>query len=243
MVRALLHQLADVVAPPRCVACVQENSWLCLPCRTSLTFPYPVCPFCHTLSPHGFVCEKCRPKTPLTGLVAIDHYSQPYLKRGINWLKFKGVLPVASVLGNLLAQRLIEMTPLPLLRTYGVLVPIPLHSRRERQRGFNQSLAIALTIASATGMGLHPVLIRKKATWTQSHLQASLRQDNMSQAFEQVTPLPPGIRFVFLVDDVMTSGATLSSAATTLRAFTPTRHTYAIWAATLAWATEKVGTT
>ncbi|GHB94967.1 ComF family protein [Cerasicoccus arenae] len=96
----------------------------------------------------------------------------------------------------------------------GILVPIPLHSLRERERGYNQSLLIARQMAEASGCALAPALRRVKHTETQTRLDRAQRQANMRAAFalDPKTKIDPTARYI-LVDDVFTTGSTLNSAA------------------------------
>lgn len=99
-----------------------------------------------------------------------------------------------------------------------VIVPVPLHPRRERRRGFNQSALIAGRIARKIGVHYEPGgLLRRRATRTQAHLRGDARRGNLRHAFA----VAPGSRLaqrVWLVDDVLTTGATLESAAECLLA-------------------------
>lgn len=234
---SLLAGIGDLLAPARCIVCLAEGSWWCAACAGRVILPSLVCLQCKKVSQHGFVCPSCRHTTALTGTVNLGSYHTPYLARGIHWLKFKGVRPVANPLGTLLAERLATIAPVMVLRQFAVLIPIPLHRQRVAQRGFNQSEDIAHVIAAATGIPMHPMLSRPRATWTQSQLPAELRHANLHGAFTLIAPLPPRIRFVFIVDDVMTTGATLSAAAETIVAAAgERRNPLYIWGCTVAWA-------
>jgi len=98
-----------------------------------------------------------------------------------------------------------------------MLVPLPLHSRRQRERGFNQSEKIALAISDATSIPVVPLLTRPRATWTQSHLPHDLRQHNVQTAFAINGSVPRDRTIAIIIDDVATTGATLSAAALPLK--------------------------
>lgn len=95
------------------------------------------------------------------------------------------------------------------------LVPIPLHHRRERIRGFNQAEKIARLISSASGLKVNDCLLRKKNTAQQAKLKRDQRRQNLAHAFDLKSISVPNK--IILVDDVYSSGATLTSAAKTLR--------------------------
>lgn len=119
-------------------------------------------------------------------------------------MKFRGVADLARELGPALAA---AVSP------GDVLVPVPLHPRRERERGYNQAGLLARE-AARPGATLLSSLVRIRPTATQVGLRAAERRRNVSGAFALVGSPPPT---ALLVDDVMTTGATLLECARTLR--------------------------
>jgi len=148
----------------------------------------------------------------LRGVVSAGSYSSPLLQRGIHWLKFRGVRPCAQPLAALLTDRLLAIAPLAVLAHHATLVPIPLHWRKRRARGFNQSADLAQALTELTGIPTSDVLERQRSTWTQSKLPPTLRNQNLAGAF-RLREMPPPARYILLVDDVTTTGATLAAAA------------------------------
>lgn len=124
---------------------------------------------------------------------------------------------MAPALARLLLPRLLAIAPWQELRARAVLVPIPLHRRRQVERGFNQSELLADSLARETGIPVWAALIRHRATWAQSLLPAELRAENIRDAFEYTaqspTYTPMSRPLLILVDDVTTSGSTLAAAA------------------------------
>lgn len=196
LLTSLLDQLGSVIAPPRCLNCLIENTWLCQACAINL--------------------PAWQSKTP--GIISAGPYSHPVYKRLVGWLKFKGVRALAPIAAALLAPQLTRIAPLAQLQSRAVLIPIPLHPRRQRQRGFNQTQEIAAALTAQTGIPLAPLLVRQQSTWTQSQLPHVLREKNMSNAFRLADPPSwrvlslSRVRFILLVDDVSTTGSTLLAA-------------------------------
>ncbi len=184
------------------MGCLREGGWLCGECEQSL--------------PNVALVQ--RNVKALEGIISAGSYSLPALKRGIGWLKFKSVKPLARPLGQLMIRGLLAVAPLAQLRDQAMLVPIPLHKRRLRQRGFNQSQELAAVLEEYTGIPVLEVLVRRRATWTQTRLPPELRQENTSDAFALKISSLPDKRYWLLVDDVTTTGATLAAAAEPLKA-------------------------
>jgi ComF family protein len=155
-------------------------------------------------------------------------YSEPKLKRGIHWLKFKGVKACAPALAALMAPSLQALASPLRLKQVAALVPIPLHWQREKERGFNQAEVLARELAAITQIPVCQALARRRATWVQRQLPADLRQKNMTGAFSQRESWPQEKTVAILVDDVATTGATLAAAAQVLQTDFPTLQVWAV---------------
>lgn len=122
---------------------------------------------------------------------------------------------MAEALAHILLPRLLLLGSLPQLQEQAVFIPIPLHPKRWRERGFNQSELLATHLSQMTRIPIMHMLERTRTTWTQSHLPLELRQENMRDSFSLsslVSPTPSRT-LAILVDDVTTTGATLTAAA------------------------------
>ncbi len=175
---------------------------------------------------NGAVCESCwasiRPGPPLTEnprghavdwACAVDHY-EGRLRDIIHALKYERRRSIARPLGVLMRERGAEV-----LRNADLVVPVPLHPRRQHSRGFNQ----ADDLARQLGLPVAPLLRRVRDTTSQIELPADARQQNVRDAFRlrqgyggQVAQPMPTV--VVLVDDVSTTGATLEACARVLKA-------------------------
>jgi ComF family protein len=161
----------------------------------------------------GTPCGDCqRRPPPFDAAFAPLRYEYP-LPQLIGAMKFRGRLAPARLLGALLAEALAgRAEPLP-----EVLIPVPLHPSRLRERGYNQALEIARALARHCPLPVAPrLLIRQRPTRPQSELSGRERRRNLRGAF---VPLP-GVRLpdhVALLDDVITTGTTLAELAKVLK--------------------------
>jgi ComF family protein len=136
---------------------------------------------------------------------------QGSVRRCITAFKYQQQLPLAQLFAQQMASALSTRQDLP-----DCLIPIPLHQRRLRQRGYNQAAEVAKILASKLNLDYRPELIRRvKSTQSQSTLTFKQRKKNMRQAFScKSAELPSHIA---LIDDVMTSGYTCGEAANLLK--------------------------
>ncbi len=194
------QQALDIAFPPRCASCKRVGSVLCGTCYGQLR---PVIPLPYR---QGW--------SALQGLVAVNTY-QGTLRDCIHALKYDGVIRLAEPLGTLLAQTYLN---------YGMqadmLVSVPLHSVRHKQRGYNHAHLLASVCASRVGVPLRDdVLVRSRATIAQVELNASDRRQNVAGAFSITATNATTLiyrRRIIIVDDVCTTGATLDACAAAL---------------------------
>ncbi len=159
------------------------------------------------------VCGRClRDPPPYERMWAAFPYGEP-VSTLIQGLKFHGRLCHARLLGELMAERLLEAAPdLPRL-----ILPVPLHRRRLRARGYNQALELARPLARRLGLPLDYRCCRRvRPTAEQSRLDEAGRRANVRGAF-QVCPRP-GFEHLAVVDDVLTTGETVRELVRSLKA-------------------------
>ena len=162
----------------------------------------------------GGICGACRHQQPAFAYArAAAHYGD-HAREALHAFKFGGRRALAAPLGDLLAEL---GSTLP-LEAMDVIVPVPLHPRRERERGFNQSWLLARRVAAAWRVTARAeVLTRRVATAPQTALGADARRINVGGAFRVRRPELVAGRHVVLVDDIMTTGATAGACARSLR--------------------------
>lgn len=213
----LASHAADALLPRACAGCAQplargacRAGW-CAPCAAALVSPAGRCGQCaiESLTP---LCESCRTTPPpFTCTVVLGAYAPP-LDRIVRALKFNRQPALGAALAAALApivQR--ELAQLPVGHPRHRVVAVPLSDERLAERGYNQSLLIARPLARALGLPIDPTALRRqRAGPPQSRLSPGARATNVAQAFVATRPHHEP---VLLVDDVMTTGATLAAAS------------------------------
>jgi ComF family protein len=197
-----LDDLLDLLFPPRCCGCRQRGSMLCDRCRDS----------CRLVPAAANDSQHRRLSSPYLASTAGAYVFDGAVREAIHTLKYNRRTRVAIPLGELLA-RYLASRPVAI----DAIVAVPLYADRERQRGFNQSALLAARLAELTGLPLfRHDLVRVRATSQQADLTRAQRRENVRDAFvwQGSTAPPPRL---LLIDDVLTTGATVESAAQALR--------------------------
>lgn len=210
--RQLARHLATMLTPASCLLCGADSQdrLLCAACTLDLPLlPETRCPLCGEQTTYGERCGACLKEAPdFSSTTALFRYDFP-ADRIIHALKYAHQLAVAHWLGELLAQHLAD-------HVCDLIIPLPLHPERLRQRGFNQSVEIARPISAALKQPLAlDALHRVRATPAQAGLPLKERSRNVRGAFECRRDLSD--LAILLIDDVMTSGATVSECARVLK--------------------------
>jgi len=208
----LWTSILDLFFPPRCAVCKRRGSWFCPRCREQVSYINPpVCVHCGQELVGGTICENClRDRRNIDGVRATAHFEGP-LRQVIHALKYNGVRELASPLGELLYEGFTRYAP-----PADLVIPVPLHSARLNQRGFNQSVLLAHELAERAHLPVDSRgLVRVRNTPSQIGLGVSDRRRNMQDAFAWRGERLNGQR-VLVVDDVCTTGATIEACAAPL---------------------------
>ncbi len=227
-VRTLGREFVDVVFPRACVACgrgVEENAaglrHLCEPCQQQLHLVHePHCSTCghpfYGVMEENRLCEHCESLVPVFGRGKTAVLLKGSGRSLVHALKYHHALHVLEDIVTIMRRA----------PGYGeylrgtVIVPVPLHPRKERERGYNQSrlLAECAVQAAAEGAQVAELLVRRIDTLSQTHFDRETRRENLKNAFAMApgAVITPGHHYL-LIDDVFTTGSTLNACAAVLR--------------------------
>ena len=224
MLRSLTRVALDLVYPPACLCCREATAAhgaLCPACWGQLNFiERPYCdrlgiPFAYDLGIEGLLSPEAMAHPPAYARArAVARFEDGPARQLVHRLKYHDRMELAAPLGAWMARAGGE-----LLTEADLLVPIPLHRRRLMWRQFNQAQLLAEAVGRACGRKVDPVLLRRvKRTTPQVGLSRAQRASNVQGAFAvpvEARPLVEG-RAIVLIDDVLTSGATINAAARAL---------------------------
>jgi len=218
------HALIDFFFPPKCLLCGESLGELpddhpCPLCSSRIkSFSHPRCPCCGL----GFgdtpgedhLCSRClTEERHFTTARAIGPY-EGLMAEAIHRFKYQGASRLAKPLGTFLAEY--EDPEFP-FADFELILSVPLHPRRLRQRGFNQSLLLARRVSRAHSIPLDFTALRRtRHTEPQTQLSGSERQKNIRGAFEVRRPEGIAEKHILLIDDVFTTGATVQECAKVL---------------------------
>ncbi len=191
--RQLFIFVVDLLFPPRCAGCGRVDEYWCAVCQHDIE-QMPLAP-------------RVAPLPPLTAIASTGTHTGK-LREAVQGLKYDNNRGLVQPLGERLTAQLSLLN-----WTIDMVVPVPLHTKRLAERGYNQSQLIAEYLAMQTGHPCVPeAMQRQRSTRSQVELSATERLANLAGAFRG-DPAQLANRIVLLIDDVYTTGATLSNCA------------------------------
>lgn len=211
-----LEFILDLIFPVLCLNCGKEGDFLCAGCGQKL--PHLVnqkCIVCALPSPFGKTHEHCRSQHTVDGMLVSLPYTDPLVKNLVATFKYKFIPPLADTLAIHALEEVRRQNLADYFSNFQI-VPVPLHPRRLRWRTFNQAEMLSEIISKQLNIQVNSQLAtRKKYTKPQARFKKHERTQNLANAFKLSEQSIDG-RFL-LVDDVITTGATVNELAKMLK--------------------------
>jgi len=210
----LSSRAIDLLFPPRCLNCGAFGSYICDACRQAMPRALPPrCQICWMPERQTGSCPRCRLQKPAFEAARAAFIHTGAAREAVHALKYQGLSAIVPLMAELMADFL-ENHPLEA----DLLVAVPLHRRRQRQRGYNQAALLARELSRRLDMTTAPGAVRRlRSAPPQARLSDhDSRLANVAGAFAADPAQVQGMR-ILLIDDVMTSGATLNACASALR--------------------------
>src|SRR5437879_8421273 len=220
---SVLHLLVSLLSPPVCTGCatvIGPGEYLCRGCEEKAARIVP--PFCARCSEPfegaiigQFTCANCAHRTIYFDAAVSAYRGRGIVREIIHEFKYGRQIYLRHLVARWLHAALDDER----LRgsQFDIIVPVPLHATRLRERGFNQAALLAALLSAQTSISFKPLLQRVRYTTTQTALDRSERIENLHNAFRlRKNADVRGFR-VLLIDDVLTTGSTLSECARVLK--------------------------
>jgi ComF family protein len=204
---SIIDKLISSIAPHDCLGCGYEGRIVCAACLANFKRVPERCYHCYKLSPGGRTCADCRRQSSLHVVRAATVYDS--LAKEIVWrLKFHGVQEAASIMARQMASFGLDESM--------ILVPVPTATRRVRNRGYDQARLLARELGRQTGLP-RADYVRRSGQTHQVGASRGERRRQLQSAFRAKNLAGARNRHIILVDDVLTTGATLEAAAKALK--------------------------
>ena len=213
ILREYLADFVSLLFPQLCPACgeslMANEHLLCIECRYSL----PQTNF-HQ-HPDNIVAQQFWGKMPLQGAYSLYYFSKGGKVQSLmHHFKYSGMQRIGHILGNIAGAQLAGNET---FNSTELIIPVPLHKKRLKERGYNQSACFAQGIAEKLDIPVEENnLVRLKATETQTHKSRFARYENMKDVFSVQNPERLENKHILLVDDVITTGSTLEACGNAL---------------------------
>ena len=215
--------LLDVLIPKRCVGCGKIGKYFCDRCRAEIRIipsNEAICPVCEKPAIGGYTHPRCQTRYAPDGLTSFFHYSGP-VRKAIKVVKYRLVSDIAEEFIDLIHRGTISEITKPISSELTIIIPIPLHSKRLRDRGFNQAEVLGKMLSTRLHIPMRiDILRRVRETTPQVAMRKRVdRLKNMEGVFGCNAQALTHRRLdaVILFDDVFTTGATMRVAANVLK--------------------------
>ncbi len=217
----ILQSILDIIFPKKCVLCRKHDTFLCSDCKKQIKYKKTQkCINCGKINNCGKLCYECKKLFYFEYAITATKFNNKDIKKIITLLKYKFVKDIGKDIGLILAvffEKLKnEVKELEnFINTKPLIIPVPLHKKRIKWRGFNQAEIISKHFAPKFNLSINTNLIRLQYTDPQVNLNKSERLKNVKNIFKYTGNLNK--KNIILIDDVITTGSTAKYASKALK--------------------------
>ena len=214
----LIEEILDFIYPPRCIVCgkialkIKDDKALCSKCRKSIPWIEDLsrCDLCSAPCENGNICTVCMGRNKsYKKAISVFEYSD--VKTTVENYKFKGHKYLSASIGAVMFTYLKRFYP-DILSKCDILCPVPIHSTRLEERGYDQSALIGRIISEKSGIEYKDMLVRVRPTGPQSLIKGlNNREANVKGAFKAGQDAM--LKTILLIDDVITTGSSANECA------------------------------
>ncbi|PIR92784.1 hypothetical protein COT99_04360 [Candidatus Falkowbacteria bacterium CG10_big_fil_rev_8_21_14_0_10_43_10] len=227
-IKSAINFFTDIIFPIECLGCGKEGKWICERCASAIPINRnSYCLGCKTKTDFGEFCDQCESQYNLSGVFIASDYDNELIKKTIKALKYRFVYGISRELSRLLIlfmdrqrAKIKGNESLPRVITgfsNAVAMPVPLHKKRQKWRGFNQAEKLAAEFAKHFRLELNTEDLRRVvSTKSQAKLSEAERKKNLIDSLAWRGAGLAG-RNIIIVDDVTTTGSTLEECAKVLK--------------------------
>lgn len=223
----------DVLFPVKCIECDKEGEWICKQCFSKIKInKNQACPKCFRKNQDGSYCSECSIYSKMKGVVVASTYEDKLLQKAVHLLKYRYIRDLSKPLSYILKKGFVNWRENNKANIEKIiLVPVPLHKKKERKRGFNQATLLAKELGLRIGVKEYcNILKRIKNTKAQAKQDSLTRRKNIKGVFQVNKNKNLNNKIIFIIDDVCTTSSTLEECAKEIDKLNPQE----IWGMVLA---------
>lgn len=211
----VLKTILDFIFPIQCISCKIPGNHLCDKCFSKIPLrDKKQCPICNKEQADNELCQSCQQQTCLDKIIICSDYENETLQKTIHAFKYSNVKDLDQILGKILINKYQQGNKLP----EPIIIPTPLHRKRQLERGFNQCKLLAQVFANSFNLTVdNRIIFRQRNNAHQADLNKKQREKNIKGCFKIKNKAVIENKNIILIDDVITTGATLNEQAKLLK--------------------------
>ncbi|MDO4301162.1 MAG: ComF family protein [Clostridia bacterium] len=219
LLKEIIDDILSIVYPNHCISCGEvlnagKDKWLCNNCRCDFEITeHKRCKTCGRIIYHDGKCRICNSERIYFDKGYSVLVYKDSVRNGIMNFKYKGLYRYGKYFGNIMVNYAVQNINM----SFDYVTAVPLHSKRFKDRGYNQSKILAKAVAESMNIKYMDLLIRNKNTKAQNSLNRKERKENIRDAFSLRKGMSVENKNILIIDDIYTTGATINECSRVLK--------------------------